>query len=339
LVRQIFRWDLDKTYLRTDFDTWIDLVRTAWERPERKRTVPGAAALIREIRASGPVIITIVSGSPEQMRTTLEAKLRLDGVQWDEFVLKPSLRNLLRGRLRALRDQVGYKLPALLAARGRAPAEATETLFGDDAEADALVYSLYADILGQRVGDKTLTAVLEQAGSYPDVIAYTLQLVHDVKPTDPVRRIFIHLDRKSEPAFFRRYGPRVVPVYNYFQAAVVLVHDGVLPMLAALRLAAVLSIENDFTVGDLANSAGDLVRRGHVVPGTLKALAEAARALQGPFPMQSSERLALADALATPPPAGEPPAPVVIDYLAALTDDRARWEAARDKARAVTRSG
>ena len=50
-VAHIFRWDLDKTYLRTEFDTWIDLMRTAIERPERKRTVPGAAALMRELRA------------------------------------------------------------------------------------------------------------------------------------------------------------------------------------------------------------------------------------------------------------------------------------------------
>ena len=45
----IARWDLDKTYLRTDFDTLRDLVRTAIERPDQKRTVPGAASLLREL--------------------------------------------------------------------------------------------------------------------------------------------------------------------------------------------------------------------------------------------------------------------------------------------------
>ena len=43
----VARWDLDKTYLRTDFDTVRDLVRTAIERPDQKRTVPGAATLMR----------------------------------------------------------------------------------------------------------------------------------------------------------------------------------------------------------------------------------------------------------------------------------------------------
>ena len=42
-----FRWDLDKTYLRTDFETLRDLFRTAIERPDQKRTVPGAARLLR----------------------------------------------------------------------------------------------------------------------------------------------------------------------------------------------------------------------------------------------------------------------------------------------------
>src|SRR5277367_1803544 len=107
----IARWDLDKTYLRTDFDTVRDLVRTAFERPDEKRTNPGASTLLREMVRSG-VSVHILSGSPEQMRRKLEDKLRLDGIQWDSFTLKPNLQNLLRLRFRAVRDQLGYKLPA-----------------------------------------------------------------------------------------------------------------------------------------------------------------------------------------------------------------------------------
>ena len=44
----IFRWDLDKTYLQTDFDSVRALLRTAFEGAEAKRTVPGAATLLRE---------------------------------------------------------------------------------------------------------------------------------------------------------------------------------------------------------------------------------------------------------------------------------------------------
>ena len=62
-VTRIARWDLDKTYLRTDFDTLRDLLRTAIERPDQKRTVPGAAALLRELGRAG-VETHILSGSP-----------------------------------------------------------------------------------------------------------------------------------------------------------------------------------------------------------------------------------------------------------------------------------
>src|SRR5438046_1002567 len=116
LPRFIARWDLDKTYLRTDFDTVRDLVRTAIERPDQKRTVPGAAPLLRELGRAG-VEIHILSGSPEQLRSRLEEKLRLDGARWSSLTLKPNLENLLRLRFRALRGQLGYKLPALLRRR------------------------------------------------------------------------------------------------------------------------------------------------------------------------------------------------------------------------------
>lgn len=113
----VYRWDLDKTYLRTEFDTLRDLIRTAFEPATRKRAYPGASTLLREIRATDPAAIFILSGSPEQMRSVLEAKLRLDGIRWDGFTLKPSLRNLVRGKFRFLRDQLSYKLTALLRSR------------------------------------------------------------------------------------------------------------------------------------------------------------------------------------------------------------------------------
>jgi len=158
LTTHIARWDLDKTYLRTEFDTLRELVKTAFERADQKRTNPGASTLLREMVRVG-VRVHILSGSPEQMRRRLEDKLRLDGITWETFTLKPNLQNLLRLRFRAVRDQLGYKLPALLRARallaeaGEPAKECTETLFGDDAEADAYVYSLYADfIAGLRIG-------------------------------------------------------------------------------------------------------------------------------------------------------------------------------------------
>jgi hypothetical protein len=184
-TRHIARWDLDKTYLRTEFDTVRDLVKTALERPDEKRTNPGASSLLREMVKTG-VSVHILSGSPTQMRKSLEDKLRLDGIVWDSFTLKPNLKNVLRLRFRALRDQLGYKLPALLDARAtKLPPElahARETLFGDDAEADAFVYSLYGDVLSGKVSVDELARICERGEMYEDVLEHTLEVARSFEP-------------------------------------------------------------------------------------------------------------------------------------------------------------
>src|SRR5205814_8373994 len=142
---------LDQPSLNTHFDTLKQLPRSAFEGAEANPPIPGASALLRELRAGGGARICFISGSPRQMRRVLTKKLRLDGVEFDEFILKPNLRNMLTGRFRAMREQVGYKLPALLAGRSGLPPETRETCFGDDAEADGFIYSLYGDLIPGRV--------------------------------------------------------------------------------------------------------------------------------------------------------------------------------------------
>jgi hypothetical protein len=269
LVTHIARWDLDKTYLRTEFDSLRDLVKTALERPDQKRTNPGASTLLREMVRAG-IRVHILSGSPEQMRKNLEDKLRLDGVTWDSFTLKPNLQNLLRLRFRAVRDQLGYKLPALLRARavladsGEPTAAVRETLFGDDAEADAYVYSLYADLLAGRVGQDVVMRVLQRGRVYEDVVAETMDAIRTIEHADVVERILIHLERQTPPDDFRTYGPRVVPFYNYLQAAFVLQEDGRLGADGVLRVAVELVTEHRFDGDALARSYLDLARRGHL---------------------------------------------------------------------------
>jgi hypothetical protein len=274
----IARWDLDKTYLRTEFDTLRDLVKTALERPDQKRTNPGASTLLREMVRAG-VRVHILSGSPEQMRRRLEDKLRIDGIAWDTFTLKPNLQNVLRLRFRAVRDQLGYKLSALLRARarlaetGEPPNACTETLFGDDAEADAYVYSLYADFVAGRVGEEVLLRVLERGRVYEDVVADAMQTAHAIEHADVVERILIHLERQTPPDDFRAYGTRVVPFYNYLQAAFVVHEDGRLGADGVLRVAVELVTEHRFDGDALARSYLDLVRRGHLLGARVEAIA------------------------------------------------------------------
>lgn len=281
MARHIARWDLDKTYLRTEFDTLRDLVRTALERPDEKRTNPGAATLLREMVRAG-ISVHILSGSPEQMRRRLEDKLRLDGIKWDSFTLKPNLTNLLKLRFRAMRDQLGYKLPALLDARTRATPPAPEdpdirheTLFGDDAEADAFVYSLYADVIAGRVDDDTLLRICSRGNMYEDVIESVTQSLQRMTREDAVERVLIHLERQTPPDDFAAYGKRAVPFYNYFQAALVVHEDARIPAEAVLRVAVELVVQHRFDGDALARSYLDLARRGHLRGTGAEAITEA----------------------------------------------------------------
>ncbi len=279
-VSRIYRWDLDKTYLRTDFDTLRALLKTAMEGAAEKQTVPGAATLMRELRGvqspdGGVARICFISGSPRQMRKVLTEKLRLDGVAFDEFILKPNLRNMLTGRFRAMREQVGYKLPALLSGRAGVSPETREVCFGDDAEADGFIYSLYADVLSGGVDTGLLTEILDEAGVYADDAARTVTLAQALPRSEAVDRIFILLDRRSPPRRFDRYGARLVPIYNYFQASLILYQDLLLDAGAVMRVALEMVDKHGYSLDALRNSMQDLLRRGRVRPESLQALGDA----------------------------------------------------------------
>jgi hypothetical protein len=329
--RHVYRWDLDKTYLRTEFDTVKDLLRSAFEGAEQKQAVPGAAALLRELRAGGGARICFISGSPRQMRRVLTKKLRLDGVEFDEFILKPNLRNMLTGRFRAMREQVGYKLPALLAGRAGLTPQTRETCFGDDAESDCFIYSLYADVIAGRVPRPLLEEILYRANVYEDDAQRAVTLA-DALPAagDAVERIFIHLDRRSPVARVDRYGRRVVPIFNYFQASLVLCEDGQLSPPSAVRVALEMVDRFGYSMDALRNSLQDLLRRGRLRVKTVQTLGAnlteegvpqlgalpGARELLLSFAARVRELGELSDA---PVPPDGP-----IDYLAALEADLPR---------------
>ena len=331
--RLIYRWDLDKTYLRTDFDTLRDLWHRAFERASDKRTVPGAAPLLRELRATGPAGIYILSGSPEQMRRVLEAKLRLDGIRWDELILKPSLRNLLRGHFGFLKDQVGFKLSAMLGSREPLASELDEILFGDDAETDAFVYSLYADLCAGRVGQSTLLAVLEHTAMTSSDVVELLAVIGRLPKRDHCRRIFIHLERVSSLDTFEPYGRRVCPFYNYFQPALVLLEAGAIDALAALRVAAELVIDQAFTPDALVASYRELARRGQLSGLAAERIAESLASLQ-PHELSTATPVLRAfgeelGRMSLPRFEAEPEPP--IDYAALLDRERTRAKAAKHR--------
>ena len=209
----VFRWDLDKTYLKTEFDSLRELVRLPFEKAQDKIAVPGGVPLIRGLReaavhAGREVRIYFISASPPQIAKAIRQKLALDGIEYDGIVFKDQLRHLVRGRFRDLREHVGFKLTELLTSRQMLPAAAKEVLFGDDWESDPIVYSLYADILAGRVDDDELADALHALEVAPALVARARELARNVARADAVVKIYINLERRMPLSSFRIFGPR-----------------------------------------------------------------------------------------------------------------------------------
>jgi hypothetical protein len=245
--------------------------------------VPGVAELIKSIRDAATAhrrvaLIHFLSASPPQIGKAIRDKLALDGVPYDGIVFKDQLRHLRRGKLRNLREHVGFKLAELLRGRLAAPLEAREVLFGDDWESDSLIYSLYADILAGRLSPERLVPILRRIRVDAPQIDEVLALAARAVGPDLVERIFINLERRSPPGVFRLFGPRVVPTFNYFQTAAVLAGDGHLDAEHVTRVGRALMADSGYTARRLENSLEDLVRRGHLSPASAVALEKPLRA-------------------------------------------------------------
>lgn len=207
--------DIDRTYLNTRFSSLGGLGRIPFEFAVDKRDIPGMAALLRELRR-GPeprsrhTPLYFVSASPPQLRSVIERKMLMDGVEYDGTIFKGWRAVLRSGRLGRLKEQVGFKVTALLTGRSSRPRGAREILIGDDLEKDALAFCLYADILAGRIDIDAVPRILMTLGvSRPDAwgIVDIKKLLAD--QPDGVRRIYIRLER-HEASHFAEFAPHVV---------------------------------------------------------------------------------------------------------------------------------
>jgi hypothetical protein len=247
----ILLWDIDKTYLDTRFSSWRGLLAIPFEFAIDKRTIPGAVPLLRALRRgpgeeSAIVPLYFVSGSPPQLRKVVERRMTLDGVDFDGITFKDQLGLLLAGRVQDIRAQVGYKLAALLLYRRELPVEAPWLLFGDDVEQDADTFLLFGEVCSGLRGEP-LAARLAQEGASDLDVALLVQLAQSLPVTrDPVEKIFVHLERGTDPHLFA--DPRIVPTRSYVQATLVLQRMG------RVRLDAIATVARDMRVRGVPES-------------------------------------------------------------------------------------
>lgn len=268
----ICTFDLDKTYLATNFEKISGLVKIPFEKAEEKKNIPGASAIVKEIRKglhkdSIPTPIYFISGSPKQLENVIREKLEMDGVIFDGILFKDFISAIRKFQFKKLIDKIGFKLGALLYARNIFPPKAQEFLFGDDSEYDALIYSLYADIVCGNLEDFEVLTILHKWDIAKDefnLIKEALQLLRSspFKPKEnSVQKIFIHLETGTSPMMYSDFSSKIIPTRNYFQTAIVLYQMDVITRAALFRIISeFIHIEN-FTVNDFTVSTEDLITR------------------------------------------------------------------------------
>jgi hypothetical protein len=262
----LYVWDIDKTYLSTHFSSLEGLARIPLEFAADKDAIPGMPEVLRGLRrgtgeefACAPLYF--VSASPVQLRRVLEHKMLIDGVEYDGITLKDWVGTIARLRPGRLKENMGFKLAALLSGRLRHPM-AREYLFGDDAEKDADAFFLYSRMTSGELSGYEADEEMDRTGVKKDdrlAILEMLEALPDRK--GPVVYAFIHLEKRTLPDEYSRFGSLVVPVLGAFQLSLALFDKGLVGRDAVRRT--YRAVERALREGDetLEERTGDALER------------------------------------------------------------------------------
>lgn len=265
----VFVWDIDKTYLSTHFSSMKGLLRIPLEFAVDKMAIPGMPEILRGIRRGpGPGFaaapLYFVSASPPQMRKVLEHKMLMDGVEYDGITSKDWFLTVRQRRPGRLREQVGFKLCALLEGRQRRPL-AREFLFGDDVEQDATAFHLYSLLLAGELAAGDADEAMAAEGVKPDDRRCVFALLDRLpEKRGSVARAFIHLEHGTPPGEFDRYGGLVVPVKGAGQLALALYELGLVDADAVGQALDEVVSRSGLTADAREALIGDAVMRGLV---------------------------------------------------------------------------
>jgi hypothetical protein len=216
------------------------MARIPFEFAVDKRAIEGMVSVLREVRRGpGPrsrsTPLYFVSASPAQLRPVIERRMLLDGLEFDGTTFKDWIGVVRSWRLRRLREQVGFKLTALLHRRQTLPRGAQETLIGDDLERDGYAYALYADILAGRLAGDALQSVLARADVAEGDARAIGDSVRAIGECAGVRRGYLRLER-HQPEAFLSFAPHVVACRSALQMALSLWRDGCISIDGVVRV-------------------------------------------------------------------------------------------------------
>lgn len=260
--------DVDKTYLDTDFESLTGLLTIPMEWAEDKQTVAGMAPVLRALRfgpgkQSAQTPFYFLTASPPFLMKELYRKMLMDGIQWDGITSKDWGTILLKRRKPAwLGRQVAFKLCALLHQRTYLPKNAREILIGDDAETDAVAYTLYADLVAGNIHGNELGTILTDEGCDTDERDEVMETYNDLDfRGEAVEYIYIYLVKGTGPAAFTRFGKDLIPCRSPFQIALHLALGGSIKSQAVIDSARDLIKKQKTDVSGLSEQVSDGLSR------------------------------------------------------------------------------
>jgi hypothetical protein len=207
-------WDIDKTWLDTRISQVKGMLKIPFEFAIDKRALPGTTALLHALR-EGPTgrehrPLYFITASPPFIRKAIERKMLIDGIEFDGITYKDQVEVFRRREFASLREHTAFKLGALLLLARAFPAGTDIYMFGDDAERDPLIYSMFADICAGRLRGDALIHAQEQMGVLPEYARDVAALADGLPARERVRGIHINLVREPDGSRISECDPRVV---------------------------------------------------------------------------------------------------------------------------------
>ena len=134
----------------------------------------------------------------------------LDGVAYDGISFKDPLSAVKKLRFDEIKNQVPFKLSALLLLTQELPVNAKWYLFGDDAELDAQIYSLFADMVAGRLESKELEEILHGFRVRKRHIENILKTLRGIEKAERVKGVLIRLTKPDYTQKFESLDPRIL---------------------------------------------------------------------------------------------------------------------------------
>lgn len=258
-----FICDIDKTYLETNFESVYQLARIALEDADEKVTVTGAAEVLLASRWGSvsmkkedsfsleePNGLHFVSSSPSQMRSVLEEKMLIDGIDWSSDTFKDQAYNLKKGKFGLLKHQTSYKTAAILALVAKMKKPSDLYFLGDNAEADSQIYLGLKLFLEKKLSHEGYKKYLDLFEVGSKVVDKIFEQVSDL----PAHKVKMILIRNLDEGFFVSHSPLTDSIRqfeNYFEVFLLLVKEGVISPLSILDMSRKFHNQHGMSVGNL----------------------------------------------------------------------------------------